>query len=80
MAIHIFQSIAVKVTARCAILHNFCLRDGDMFEPVEEALGPDDGGGEHQPDLQCGEQLCGCVATVLSAPNNTPPALHDRDY
>lgn len=57
-------ALAMKVIAHCAILHNFCFRDRDTLEPVEEPLGPDDGGGEHQPDLQCGEELCGHIATA----------------
>ncbi len=73
-------AFAVKVIACCAILHIFYLRDGDTLEPVEEALRPDDGGGQLQPDLQCGEQLRGRIAAALSAPNNTPLALHDHDY
>ncbi|XP_056118293.1 uncharacterized protein LOC130095554 [Rhinichthys klamathensis goyatoka] len=79
-ALEVHPAFAVKVIACCAILHNFCLRDGDMLEPVEEALGPEDGDGQLQQDQQCGEQLRGRIASALSAPTAIPPALQDHDY
>ncbi|KAL7378403.1 hypothetical protein ABVT39_013006 [Epinephelus coioides] len=79
-ALEVHHVFAAKVIACCAILHNVCLKNGDILEPVEEALGPDDGGGQLQPDLQCGDRLRGRIAAALSAPNNPPLALQDHDY
>jgi len=70
----------VKTIACCAILHNLCLKDGDILEPVEEALGPDDGGDQVHQDLECGERLRGRIAAAVSAPIQNPPALQDHDY
>ncbi|KAE8278864.1 putative nuclease HARBI1 [Larimichthys crocea] len=79
-ALEVKPQFAVKVIACCAILHNLCQKDGDILEPVEEALGPDDGGDQVQPDLACGERLRGRIAAAVSAPVNNPPALQDHDY
>ena len=55
---------ALEVHPAFAILHNLCIRDGDILEPVEEA--PDDGGEQPQQDLHCGEQLvCLHLITLL---------------
>ena len=56
---------AVEVIAGRDIMHNLCIEDGDMIEPVEEA--PGDGGEEDQQDLHCGEQLL------------CPPVLREHD-
>ncbi len=72
-------AFAVEVISCFAILDNFCPRDGDTLEPAEEALGPDgrdDGDGQPQPDLQCGQQLHGSIAVAVLAPNNPLPVDH----
>ncbi|XP_034539820.1 putative nuclease HARBI1 [Notolabrus celidotus] len=79
-ALEVSPVFSVEVVACCAILHNFCLRDGDTMEPVEEALRPDDGDGQLQPDSQCGERLRVRMAAALSAPVENLPALDDHDY
>lgn len=71
-------AFAVKVITCCAILHNLCIRDGDILEPLEEAS--DNGGEQPQQDLHCGEQLHGLIAAALSAPDNAPPVLQEHDY
>ncbi|XP_075317452.1 zinc finger protein 280C isoform X1 [Odontesthes bonariensis] len=71
---------AVQVIACCAILHNFCLRDGDTFEPEVESLRPDYCDDHLGPDLKCGEELRERMAAALSAPDDTPRALQDHDY
>lgn len=79
-ALEVKPQFAVKVIACCTILHNLCIQDGDILEPVEEALEPDDGGDQVQPDLACGEQLRGRIAAAVSAPINNPSALKDHTY
>ncbi len=72
-------AFSVEVISCFAILDNFCPRDGDTLEPAEEALGPDgrdDGDGQLQPDLQCGQQLHGSIAVAVLAPNNPLPVDH----
>ena len=76
----VHPAFAVKVIACCAILHNLCLRDGDIVEPMEEQPEPDAGGAELHPELQCGERFRSRMAAAVSAPNINPPALQDHDY
>ncbi|CAG5855637.1 unnamed protein product [Menidia menidia] len=71
---------AVQIIACCAVLHNFCLRDGDELEPEAEALQPDHGGGYAGADLKEGEVLRQRIASALSAMRDTPHALQDHDY
>ena len=79
-ALEVHPAFAVKVITCCAILHNLCLRDGDIVEPVEEQPEPDAGDAELHPELQCGERLRSRMAAAVSAPNINPPALQDHDY
>ena len=77
-ALEVQPVFAVQVIACCAILHNLCVDNGDILEPVEEAPGQD--GGEGQLDMACGEAIRGRIAAALSAPVQRGPALQEHDY
>ena len=62
MKVH--PAFAIKVIAFCAIVHNLCIRNGDILEPLEEAL--DDRGEQPQQDLYSGEQLHGRITAAMS--------------
>ena len=84
-ALEVHPFFAVKVIACCAILHNFCIKAGDMLEPEEEEgegvqQEADDDDGQPPEDQQAGEQLRGRIAAALSAPANLPEALNEHDY
>ncbi|XP_042349776.1 putative nuclease HARBI1 [Plectropomus leopardus] len=81
-ALEVKPTFAPDVIACCAILHNVCLSNGDIVEPAEEVLRPDDDAGDqHQhQDQQSGERIRELLMAAVSAPDGRVPALEDHDY
>ncbi|KAK7909409.1 hypothetical protein WMY93_014093 [Mugilogobius chulae] len=77
-ALEVKPTFAVKVIACCTILHNICLHNRDILDPVEEEQGPADV--QNQQEQQNGEHLRAAIAAVLSAPRIRAPHLQDHDY
>ncbi|KAK7877439.1 hypothetical protein WMY93_031859 [Mugilogobius chulae] len=64
---------AFGIIKASTILHNICLHNVDILDPVEEEQGPAD-------VQQNGEHLRAAIAAVLSAPRIRAPHLQDHDY
>ncbi len=85
-ALEVKPNFAPAVIACCTILHNICLTSGDIVEPVEAALVPDDNNDAllHNQDPQGGEQIREHLAAAVSAPGRddiiNATALRDHDY
>ncbi|XP_029964615.1 putative nuclease HARBI1 [Salarias fasciatus] len=81
-ALEVQPTFAVKVIACCAVLHNLCLRHGDLLEP-EPVQEPETEAVHHEQDnqgQQSGESLRAAMAAALSAPRERHQALRDHDY
>ncbi len=68
-ALEVKPNFAPAVIACCTILHNICLTSGDIVEPVEAALVPDDNNDAllHNQDPQGGEQIREHLAAAACA-------------
>lgn len=76
-ALEVKPAFASEVVTCCAILHNICLDNGDLFEaePPPEADGP-----PPCSDAASGENLRDRLAAALSAPEVVVAVLQDHDY
>ncbi|KAJ8367962.1 hypothetical protein SKAU_G00079900 [Synaphobranchus kaupii] len=81
-ALEVKPTFAPKVIACCAILHNICLTNGDIMEPAQAALRPENHEASLlvEPDQQCGERRRERLAAAVSAPIALAPVLGDHDY
>ncbi|XP_049911320.1 putative nuclease HARBI1 [Epinephelus moara] len=81
-ALEVKPTFSPDVIACCTILHNICLSNGDIMEPAEEVLRPDDNVDEphHHLDQQSGEHIRERLAAAVSAPDGPVAALEDHDY
>lgn len=78
-ALEVRLGLAVRVITCCDILHNLCLKNGDILEPDEEDNSSDDE--DHaQVNVLVADQLRGRLAAAVSASAACIPALCDHDY
>ncbi|KAJ8363632.1 hypothetical protein SKAU_G00124630 [Synaphobranchus kaupii] len=76
-ALEVKPDFAVQVITCCAVLHNLCMIDGDILEPVEGAVVPDDTAIlQDEDDSQNGEHLRSHLAAALSAPDIPRTSSH----
>ncbi|CAJ1084164.1 nuclease HARBI1 [Xyrichtys novacula] len=76
-ALEVKPAFASEVVTCCAILHNICMDNGDLFEaeppPEEDGLPP-------CSDAASGENLRDRLAAAVSAPEVAAAVLQDHDY
>uniref|UniRef100_UPI003AAEB172 putative nuclease HARBI1 n=1 Tax=Centroberyx gerrardi TaxID=166262 RepID=UPI003AAEB172 len=82
-ALEVKPSFAHTVVTCCAILHNLCITSGDILEPEQIALRPDDNDDAPEyelADVQDGDRLRDRLAASVSAPVAPVAVLMDHDY
>ncbi|KAJ8334054.1 hypothetical protein SKAU_G00413730 [Synaphobranchus kaupii] len=66
-ALEVKPDFAVQVITCCAVLHNLCMVNGDILEPVEGAVVPDDTAVvQDEDDPQNGEHMRSHLAAALT--------------
>ncbi|CAJ1061285.1 nuclease HARBI1 [Xyrichtys novacula] len=76
-ALEVKPAFASEVVTCCAILHNICMDNGDLFEAEPP---PEEDGPPPCSDAALGENLRDRLAAAVSAPEVVVAVLQDHDY
>ncbi|CAJ1061425.1 hypothetical protein H4Q32_000108 [Xyrichtys novacula] len=76
-ALVVKPAFASEVVTCCAILHNICMDNGDLFEAEPP---PEEDGPPPCSDVASGENLRNRLAAAVSAPEVAVAVLQDHDY